>query len=204
MSGTVLLVEDHPLLVEGLRSLLDHAGFTEILTASGVAEAMAAMASAAPLSLAVVDYALDDGLAVDLIGQLDEKHVPCIVLTGHVTAPVVQNALDAGALGFVGKGSPPSTLLAAITAVTSGERYLCERSARVLEDVAPRTALSPRETQVLTLIAEGHSTKDIALRLGIAPRTVETHREHLHGKLHAHNAADLTREAIKRSLVRPE
>jgi DNA-binding NarL/FixJ family response regulator len=202
--ASVLLVEDHPLLVEGLRAVLSHSGFDDIHTASSVAEAEEVVAGAAPLALAVVDWALSDGLAIGLLRRLEAKAVPVIVLTGHVTADVVKNALDAGALGFVGKGSPPSTLIAAIATVAGGERYLCERSSAAIEGMAPRTVLSPRETQVLALIAEGLSTKAIAKRLGIAPRTVETHREHLHGKLQAHNAADLTREAIKRNLVRPE
>jgi DNA-binding NarL/FixJ family response regulator len=112
----------------------------------------------------------------------------------------VRAALAAGAHGFVSKTDCPVIVGRAIEAVARGETFL-SRSVQLLLDEAPGVDLTPRETEVLRWVGHGMTNKEIAQKLGLAVRTVESHRERLMTKLDAHNAADLTRAAIKRGLA---
>lgn len=196
----VIIVEDHPLLVDGLCATLSRAGYAPD-AASSIAAAELAL-SQPPLPVAaVVDIGLPDGSGRDLVARFVEQGVPVVVLTGALTGTLTQLLLDRGALGVLDKASPPNELVEALTKAQRGTRYLSARAKATLGEQEALPALTPRERDVLTLIAKGRSTKEIAQELGVAPRTVETHREHLHQKLGARKAADLTREAIKRGLV---
>jgi DNA-binding NarL/FixJ family response regulator len=197
------VIDDHPLVLEGVCALLRRARFSAVEAASSVADAFELLRGGTAPDLAVVDYLLGDGAIVEVIAQLHDLSVPTILFTGHLSGAVVQTALDAGATGIVGKGTPPRLLLEAIEAAMIGKTFLCPRAQDLLaDDHAPH--LSSRELQVLELIARGLSTKEIATRFGVATRTVKTHRERLHAKLDAHNATDLTREAVRRKLIRTE
>lgn len=199
-TNRVVIVEDHPLLVDGLCATLMRAGYVPdaVSTVAGADQAL----EASPLPVAaVVDLALPDGSGRDLIVRYVARGVPVVVLTGQLTGSLAQLVLDRGALGVLDKTSPPAELVDALARVRRGQRYLCARAREVLGDNDSQPVLTRRELDVLALIAKGMSTKEIATRLGVAPRTVETHREHLHQKLGAHKAADLTREAIRRGLI---
>jgi DNA-binding NarL/FixJ family response regulator len=199
-SNRVVIVEDHPLLVDGLCATLSRAGYTPdaVSTVAGGEQALATP----PLpAAAVVDLGLPDGSGRDLVARFVAQGVPVVVLTGQLTGSLAQLVLDRGALGVLDKTSPPAELVDALAKVRRGQRYLCSRAREVLGENEASPTLTRRELDVLALIAKGMSTKEIATHLGVAPRTVETHREHLHQKLGAHKAADLTREAIRRGLV---
>lgn len=203
LAERAFLIDDHPIVVDALRALL-RTRFAAVDVATSLAEAAIVLATGHRYSLALVDYALGDGCTAGLIAQLHALEVPTVLFTGHVTSTIVRTALDAGASGVVAKGTPSSLLLEAIAAVEAGRRFLCPHSEPLARrrDEAPR--LSARELEVLGLIARGMTCKEIAAQLGVAPRTIETHRERLHAKLDAHNAADLTREALRRRLIGPD
>lgn len=203
-SERAFVIDDHPIVVEALRALLRRTHFTNVDVAMSLADASTVLASGHTYGLALVDYVLGDGCATSLIAQLHALDVPTVLFTGHLSSSVVRTALDAGAGGVVAKGTSPRLLFEAIASVQIGQQFLCPQSEPLARrhDEAPR--LSARELEVLALIARGMTCKEIAAKLGVAPRTIETHRERLHAKLDAHNAADLTREALRRRLIGPD
>ena len=203
----IVLVEDHPLVAAGLRATLDRMGYEIVAQPRTLAEARALGVRDRPgaarrLDLAIVDVELPDGSGLEVVSEWSALGVPCVVLTGHTTASRVRAARAAGALGFVAKTAPLGTILEALAAAMRGEPYLCRVAQVTLENEEEDVALTPRESQVLAYIAAGRSNKQIAALLRVAPRTVETHRERLMEKLAAHNAADLTRAAMHRGLLR--
>lgn len=202
----VLVLEDHPLMAESVRALVARAQLALLPVVRTVAEAervLAGLSKAERQSLAgVIDINLPDGSGLDLVRRWAPKGLRSVVLTADVSARGVEQALAAGAMAFVGKTAPPQMLLDALRAVSGGERFLCVEAERALEAREGEAALTARETEVLQLIGAGRSNKQIAQALGLAPRTVESHRERLLSKLGSHNAADLTREAIRRGLLR--
>lgn len=196
---SVLLVEDHPLLATALARMLS--ARARLVTETTVGGARRQLDGAERFDLAIVDLLLPDGSGLEVLEELRARSVPAVVLSGAVQAANVRAAQGAGALGFVAKTARPEMLVDAVEHVLRGAPFLCEHAVRVLAESSPDVLLTPRETLVLALIASGRSNKEIAERLGVAQRTVETHRERLMRKLGAHNAADLTREAVRRGIV---
>lgn len=132
-----------------------------------------------------------------------------LIFTSHHDAATVRQAIEAGARGIIEKTGPVEALLKAIEAVSEGRAYFGSKITHVLqrsmlEPAAsdPSDNLTSREREILQLVAEGYSNKELCTRLGISLRTVENHRHNLMRKLGAHNSADLTREAFRMGLVR--
>lgn len=198
---SVLVIEDHPLLLDGIRGVVERAGLKVAGVARDCATAEALLRERAGEVAAIVDVSLPDGCGLDLVRRWSPKGLRAVVLTGDASGPAVQRSLDAGAMGFVAKAGPTGDLLDGIVEVAHGRRYLCPQAAEALAELGASPTLTPRETEVLRLVAAGKSNKEIASELGVAQRTVESHRERLLAKLDAHNAADLTREAIRRGLL---
>ncbi len=201
----LILVEDHPLMFVGLRRLARESRLTVVGEVTTVADADAVLArelapGARPM-LGIIDVQLPDGSGIDLVRRWAPHGLRAVVLTGEVSAARVGAALGAGALGFVAKTAPPEIVAEALGAAARGAQYLCVRAREIVEQRAADASLTARETEVLVLVASGLANKEIAERLGVAPRTIETHREHLLDKVGARNAADLTREAIRRGLL---
>ncbi len=198
MAWRVLFVDDHPLVATGVgRILAPHCA--AFWTDATLAAARARLTTDDQLDCAIVDLHLPDGPGLELLGALSPRGVPAIILTGTVTASAVRASLAAGARGFVAKTAGPATLIEAVPQAIAGQQFLCEHARRALD--AEALELSPREALVLALVGAGRTNKEIAQQLGIAARTVETHRERIMRKLGAHNTADLTREAIRRGLA---
>lgn len=196
----MLVVHDYPLLAAGIRSVIESMEATVVAVASSLASAEPAVRDHTP-HLAVIDLALPTGTGLETVRGLGRLNVPSIVLGARPSAESVGDALRTGARGFVSKSSSTETLISAIRAAVRGESFLCPEAVRALSGIPQPTSLTPRETEVLVLIALGSSNKEIAEKLGIGPRTVETHRERLLAKLSARNAADLTRAAIRMGML---
>lgn len=197
-----MVVKDHPLFVEGIRSVLGAASMSVAAVAPTIADATVVADSHQP-ALAIVGISLPDGSGLHAVRLLLERNVPSLVVASHASREVVTDALRVGARGFVSKSAPANLLVEACKALLRGETYVCPDSIRALALGTDKPSpLTGRETEILALIARGYSNKEVAEQLGIAPRTVETHREHLLAKLDARNAADLTRAAIRLGLVR--
>lgn len=205
----VLIVDDHPFMRRGLaQTINDQPGLDVCGEAGSVAEALQIMESCHP-DLAVVDISLGAESGIELIHAIRERWPATKVLVSsmHDETLFAERALRAGALGFVNKGEPPAVFVAALQRVNSGQIYLSERMTnRMLDQVltdklestrSPIETLSNRELEVFEMIGKGMATKQIAARLGLSPKTIETYREHIKQKLNLSNATELTRNAVQ-------
>jgi two-component system, NarL family, response regulator NreC len=206
----ILLADDHEIFRQGLRALLERGGFT---VAGEASDGHAAIQMAAQLSpdVAVVDLAMPLLNGLDAAREITRvsSRTRTILLTMHAEDPYVAKALQAGIRGYVLKSQAAEDLIQAIREVGRGAVYL---SPGVSESVVeaylakrdlPLDPLTPRERQVLQLIAEGKTTKEVAAMLGVSVKTAESHRMRIMTKLDIHETAGLVRYAIREGLVRP-
>ena len=209
MATRILLADDHLVVREGLRSLLEAAGFKVVGEARDGREAVKLARTLSP-EVTVMDIGMPALNGVDacreLLREVPEMRV--IVLTVHGEDAYVIEALRAGARGYVLKTQAGSDLVRAIGEVTQGRIYLSPSvSSAVVQAFlagasSPADPLTPREREVLQLIAEGRSTKEVAAILGVSVKTAETHRTRLMAKLDIHHTAGLVHYAIRRGLIR--
>jgi len=210
MAIRVLLADDHVLVRQGLKSLLEREGLQVVAEASDGQDALSHARSLQP-DIAVVDISMPTCNGLDAAREL---RVACpktktILLTQHDEEQYVSDALEAGVKGYVMKNQASHDLLNAIRQVSRGEVYLSPGISSVVMDAyrsradKPKDPLSTRERQVLQLIAEGKSTKDVATLLGISVKTAESHRTRLMKKLDIHETASLVLYAVRRGLVQP-
>ena len=213
---TVLLAEDHTIVRQGLRSLLQaHDDLQVVGEASDGKQAVELTQELHP-DVVVMDLAMEKVNGVDATRQI-KRHCPktgVLVLTMHGEPEYVLPAVRAGADGYLLKGSGLSDLVSAIRAVASGKAFFgpepakhLARQARTSPSLSPSSSsdtpkpLSPREKEVLSLVAEGYSSPQIAEHLSISAKTVENHRSHIMAKLHIHDLAGLVRYAVRTGLV---
>jgi DNA-binding NarL/FixJ family response regulator len=209
----VLLVDDHSLLRAGLRGLLEQLGGIEVVgEAADGRKALELVGSLRP-NILMTDIGMPqlDGLALTALVTRDYPATLVIILSMHTEKEYVDKALLAGATGYLIKDSGTHELEAAIRAVARGEAYLSPaisihviaNYSKMAKHEAESDPLSPRQREVLRLIAEGMSTKVIARHLDISVKTVETHRTQLMERLGIHEIAGLVRYAIRCGLVDP-
>lgn len=210
----VLLVDDHELMREGLRAILEREKDVEVVGEASSGRAAVELARTLEPDVVVMDVAMKDSNGIEATRQLRSAHpgVKVIALSSHSDSRYVNAMLDAGACGYVLKANAYDDLRRALVAAQQGKSYLCPD---VTESVvgaslrtgergpAPRqvTSLSPREREVLQLLAEGLSSPEIGKRLYIATTTVESHRRNVMRKLGMHSVADLTKYAIREGLT---
>ena len=206
----VLLADDHLLVAEALESLL-----TPEFDLVGVVEDGRALVEAAGKlrpDVIVADVTMPHLNGIDALAQLRQggDHTPVVFLTMHRDVTFARRALDAGASGFVLKHSASVELVAAIRAALQGKTYLTPQLAgEVLEAIKegpdgagdPLGSLTPRQREVLQLLAEGSSAKEIGASLGISTRTVEFHKYQMMETLGIHTSAEMIHFAIKHGLV---
>jgi len=209
----VLLADDHNLVRAGVRRILEsHPGIRVVGEVSDGAEALAALAREAA-DVLVLDLSMPGMDGFETLKQVKASHpaLKVLVLSMHADAEYVARAVREGADGYLLKDSAVQDLVRAVETVRAGGVYHSPEVQKELADlVRGRTAmpgtldeLTAREREVLQCIAEGLATRDIATRLGISARTVETHRANLMRKLMVHSVAQLVRIAIREGLVGP-
>jgi DNA-binding NarL/FixJ family response regulator len=207
----ILLADDHTLFRAGLRALLsDINGVQIVAEASDGAEAVELAARTEP-DLAILDIAMPrlNGLAATEKIKAARPATRIIVLSMHLNEEYIRRALSAGADGYMVKDSAPSELAVALQAVMAGGNYLSPAAASLLIKQAlpgmkgsdPLHLLSPRQVEVLRMVAEGKSTKEIARLLDLSPKTVDIHRAQVMQRLDIHDVAGLTRFAVRVGLV---
>ncbi len=210
MPTRLLLADDHSLVRQGLKALLERQGFQVASEASDGQEAVRLAAKVQP-EVAILDISMPVLNGLDAARELlkSSPKTKVVLLTQHDEDHYVTEALRAGAKGYVLKSQAADDLVHAIKEVCSGAVYLSPSISRAVVDAyLSRTyvstdPLSARERQVLQLVGEGKSTKDVAAQLGISVKTAESHRARLMRKLDIHETASLVRYAIRRGLIQP-
>lgn len=208
MATRLLLADDHALVRQGLKAFLERQGFLVAGEASDGQEALRVAAQALP-DVAILDISMPLLNGIDVAAEL-RKSLPSlkvILLTKHEEDQYVTQALRVGIRGYVLKSQVANDLVQAIREVARGSLYLSPCVSRAVVGAylsktnIPADPLSMRERQVLQLVGEGKSTKDVAHLLGISVKTAESHRARLMRKLDIHETASLVRYAIRSGLI---
>ena len=206
----VLLADDHQIVRQGLKAMLEHEGFKVVGEAADGREAVTLAETTHP-DVAVLYLAMPglNGLDAARVMLRASDRMKAILLTMHTDDPYVLEALRAGISGYVLKTQATVDLVQAIREVTRGAIYLSPGVSKTVVDAyrnksdLPPDPLSPREREVLQLVAEGKTTKEVAALLGVSVKTAESHRTRIMSKLGIHETAGLVRYAIRRGLVQP-
>ncbi len=206
----VILADDHALVRQGLKALLEREGFLVAGEASDGQEAVRLVPEVRP-DVAILDISMPllNGLEAAREIRKCAEGTKTILLTRHDEDQYVTAALRAGVKGYVLKSQAATDLVGAIRQVSGGGIYLSPGISRAVVEAylskseLPADPLTSRERQVLQLVGEGKSTKEIAVLLGISTKTAESHRTRLMQKLDIHETASLVRYAIRRGLVQP-
>jgi len=196
----LLLIDDHPLVRDGLRARLSTVPGFEVVGEAGTADEAVAQVEALRPTLALMDVGMRDTNGIDLTAQLLADHPDLLVLmlSMYDNPEYVQRALQAGARGYVLKDAPASEIVTAIEAVTGGGTFLSPAvSKRLFRNQAPRPVLSMRESQILSGLAKGLSSKQLARDLDLSVRTVEAHRQNIKRKLNLEGQAELIKYAVE-------
>jgi DNA-binding NarL/FixJ family response regulator len=214
MNIRILLADDHTLMRAGIRSLLEKMPGVEVVgEAADGREALSLVQSQMP-QVVLMDIAMAglNGLEATERIMKEFPKVRVIILSMHANEEYVLQTLRAGASGYLLKDAATTELGLAVQAVARGDTYLSPAiSKRVIEDYVGRTSgqkglseqLTSRQREILQLIAEGKSTKEIAFLLNVSIKTVETHRTQLMDRLNIHDVPGLVRYAIRMGLVLP-
>lgn len=210
----VFLIDDHPVLRDSLARALS--AEPEMLVVGGVGTASDALHEVARLrpDVVLVDLNIPDRDGIELLSALHTLYpiARLLVLSGYDDEYRVAEALRAGAQGYLVKTAEVSEVIDGIRAVMRGEAPLSQRIASAVvramrkpipEGLGGLDALTPRERQVLRLLATGQSTREAAAQLTISPKTVETHRVRIYQKLGCRSAVELTRIAVRSGLIEP-
>lgn len=212
----VLLVEDHTLVRKGIRSILKSENDIEVIgEAEDGRKALEIVEQLNP-DIVLMDISMSSLNGLQATQRIKKKLPKCkvIILTVHEVEEYIFPVLKAGASGYILKKSAPNELIMAIRAIYKGESFLSPsiskkviksyiQKGKVKESSSQFENLTEREREVLQLIAEGETNREIAEKLFISQKTVESHRYHLMEKLDMHTTADLVRYAIRRKIIRP-
>lgn len=218
----VLLADDHNLVRAGIRALLQTMPEVEVVAEAANGREVRGLVKTHKPDVVLMDIAMPELNGLDATAQLVKEFpkLRVIILSMHATKGYVLQALRAGASGYLLKGAATPELGLAVQAVARGETYLSPAVSSYLVEAFKRgardagegpekpgeadTALTPRQREVLQLIAEGHSTKEIAEKLNISVKTAKTHRSELMRRLGLHDVASLVRYAMQIGLVQNE
>ena len=201
----VLLVDDHPLVRRGFRRLLeDDPAVAVVGEASTGEEAVTQVAVLCP-HIVVMDSAMPGmgGIAATRAIRAAAPDVRVLMLSMHSEETLVRQALAAGASGYVLKSALDLDLAAAVKRVHAGEQVVDPAVVRTSRRGEDRTRLTPRELEVLQLICDGLSNKEIAVRLGLSANTVAVHRARIMNRLDVHKTAELVMYALQHGLINP-
>lgn len=196
----ILLVDDHPMVREGLVARLQAVPRFEVVgEAGGRTDGLALLAELRP-DVVLMDVGLKDGNGITLGAEMlaAQPAVKLLMFSMYDNPEYVQRALTAGARGYVLKDAPASEIVSAIDAVAAGGTFLSAAvSGRLFRGQEPKPLLTPRESEILSLLGQGASSKQIARQLDLSVRTVEAHRQSIKRKLDLEGQAELIRYAVE-------
>ena len=215
----ILLVDDHPLFRAGLKSLLADNPAFQIIGEAGDGEEAVRLTKTLKPDLLVLDISLPDKSGIEITRELKDlfPEILIMIVSMHSKIDFITESFRAGALGYVIKESAAERLVQGLETVARGEYFLdSSLSHKVVEKILglptkealitddKYASLTPREEQVLRLLAEGHSAREVGEKLFISPKTVENHRANIMDKLDLHSTLELIRYAVRLGLIDPD
>jgi len=210
----ILLADDHTVIRRGLRALLERQdGFTVVAEAADGREAVEAAAASSP-DVAVIDIGMPNLNGIEAARRITEKRpeTAVVILSMHADESYVLRALKSGARGYLLKDSPEEDLIHAIRAVHQGKAFFSPEISKMLAEDYMRQVrqrgmedsyelLTPREREILQMLGEGNSNKEVATKLNLSLHTVETHRGNVLEKLNLHSTAEMILYAVRKGIV---
>ena len=205
----LLMADDHPLIREGFKSLLMKNERFEIVGIAENGKELVELAETLQPDVILSDInmpVLNGIAAIEQIGKM-QPDIKCVILTMHEERAYILQALKIGVYGYILKNIERYDLEKAIISIFEGGKYFSPIVTNILAESVVRPEqntvadLTPREIQVLELVAEGHSTKQVADKLGIGTRTVESHRVNMLKKMRVNNTAELVKKAIEMKII---
>jgi two-component system, NarL family, response regulator NreC len=209
MRTTIVLADDHELIRESIASLLREVPDFEVVGQSANGRQLLELVERLQPDVAVVDVSMPELNGVEAARRLREisQRTRVIALSAYTDGAYIRDMIDAGVVAYIIKSGASKDLIQAIRTASRGRVYFSQEIMVVADQIRSygeysMRPLSQREREILQLIAEGKSSKEIAVSLGIGETTVKTHRNNIMGKLNVRDIAGLTRQAIKLKLVR--
>ena len=206
----IVLVEDQTIFRELLAALLRADGRYEVCAELATGQDVLPTCQRVLPDLVILDAVLTDQSGVDVLASLLawQSRLKVLMVTGHARPALVQQAVTLGARGFVTKATPLAELRQAVDRVLAGQRHLCPETSTLLADAVQQrtlsTELTDRQKEIVRMVAQGQSSKQIARNLGIAEKTVNNHRLQIRERLKLHDVASLTRYAIEQGFIEPK
>jgi DNA-binding NarL/FixJ family response regulator len=213
----LLVADDHEIVRTGLRSLLEtQPGWQVTAEASDGREAVQKAKELKP-DVAVLDLSMPSLNGLEAARQMlkNDARAKIVILTAFDSDAMIREVLDAGARGFVLKADASRDLVTAVNAVRSNKTFFTPKVAQMVLDGyldkkprkqdpdAPRSRLTPRQREIVQLLAEGKSSKEVAVALGLSVKTAETHRANIMRRLDCHSVSELVRYAVRNAIVSP-
>lgn len=216
MAIRLLLVDDHAVVRLGLRMLFEGESDIEIIGEAETARQAIALVTRLQPDVVLMDIGLPDLSGIEATREIKQRRdeTAVVAVTIHEDEEYFFKMLDAGATGYVPKRAAPEELLTAIRAAAAGGVYLYPSLAKLLvkdylsqpsaaKEQDSLNGLTPREQEVLTLLADGYSNAEIGEKLSISPKTVARHRENIMRKLNMHSRTELVKYAIRKGIIQP-
>jgi DNA-binding NarL/FixJ family response regulator len=211
----LLVADDHEIVRKGLRSLLEaQPGWQVTAEASDGREAVEKAKEIKP-DVTVLDIGMPSLNGLEAARQMikNDARAKILILTMHESDPLIREVLDAGARGYVLKSDASRDLVTAVNAVRSNKTFFTAKVAQIVldgyldkkpkkqEPNAAQTRLTPRQREIVQLLAEGKSSKEVAVALGLSVKTAETHRANIMKRLDCHSVSELVRYAVRNSII---
>ncbi|CCB65694.1 MULTISPECIES: response regulator transcription factor [unclassified Hyphomicrobium] len=205
----VLLVDDHAVVREGYRRLIEKHDGMEVVAEAGDASSGYAAFKAAKPDVVIADISMPGRGGIDLVRQIRQldPHARVLMFTMHADATYAQQTFRAGARGYITKSSAPDVLINAIRSVYAGKPALCDEinriiaESRVMDDVSPIDALTPREFEILRMILDAKATDEIANAFNLSPKTIANHHYTIKSKLGVQSDIELVYLCMKHGLI---
>lgn len=213
----LLVADDHEIVRKGLRSLLEaQPGWHVTAEASDGREAVEKAKELKP-DVTVLDIGMPSLNGLEATRQMlkNDARAKILILTMHESDPLIRDVLDAGARGYVLKTDASRDLVTAVNAVRSNKTFFTAKVAQMVLDgyldttpkkekpvvESPKTRLTPRQREIVQLLAEGKSSKEVAVQLGLSVKTAETHRANIMRRLDCHSVSELVRYAVRNNII---
>lgn len=203
----IIIADDHTMFRQGLISLLKEEKNMAVVGEASNGEEVLLLLEKQEADVLLLDIEMPEVDGFDVLRNLKKKHntIKVLALTMHTSTEFVKNIIKTGADGYLQKDAEKSTLIEAITQLmTQGSYYTSEIATLLLNDLKKETlhsTISPREKEVIQLIIDGNTTKEIAKKLFLSKHTIESHRQNILSKLQLKNTAELVKYAIQKGLV---